>query len=185
MTSTRERMLPERDTGNDSGTRVCASERSGSSALMTSLTIAGALSGAGVALFGEEAWNTWSSVWARRTGTDLPAPAPQNPGKPASRIQGQTEVIGEWKDTIGSWTQRIRIIKDRDLYMRERRYPDGRVDRDYLEERTPRPNEKRRFSNGGGSRLVLVDADAAARAQARGGGNAPEGVRAVRGHARE
>ena len=78
-------------------------------------------------------------------------PRGQQPNRPAPpaiapSIPRQV-VIGEWEDTIGSWTQRIRIVERAGLLLREIRLPDGRVDRDILSEVTPQGSEERRFEN--------------------------------------
>ena len=67
-----------------------------------------------------------------------PADAPNVPSE---------SVIGEWEDTVGSWTQRIRIVKYAGLLVREIHYPGGRMDRDVLREVTPHRSELRRFEN--------------------------------------
>lgn len=56
-------------------------------------------------------------------------------------------VIGEWEDTVGSWTQRIRIVEWGGYLCREVHYPDGQVDRDIVKEIAPEATEDRRFEN--------------------------------------
>lgn len=56
-------------------------------------------------------------------------------------------VIGEWENTIGVWTQRIRICTYAGLLVRELRYPGGHIDRDLLTEVPPQGSEVRRFEN--------------------------------------
>ena len=56
-------------------------------------------------------------------------------------------VIGEWEDTIGSWTQRIRIVEWGGYLCREIHYPDGRLDRDIIKEIAPEAANERRFKN--------------------------------------
>ena len=73
---------------------------------------------------------------------------PSRPTPPAIEPSVPREVvIGEWEDTIGSWTQLTLFVKQAGLILREIHLPDGRVDRDILREVTPRGSEGRRLQN--------------------------------------
>ena len=86
--------------------------------------------------------------WSRRGSIESPSPITTEPPRrrEVSGL-GDGEVVGEWRDTIGSWTQRIRIVKQSQKYLRETHYPNGKVNRDYLNEVEPHADEERRFEN--------------------------------------
>ena len=77
-----------------------------------------------------------------------PVPVPGAAQMPRDRHDLPSElIIGEWEDTLGSWTQRIRIVEWHGNLSREVHYPDGNFDRDFIEEITPEATERRRFTN--------------------------------------
>ena len=86
----------------------------------------------------------WRRLWTSQPPSAITNEVP--PRTEGARTEPE-EVVGEWQDTIGAWTQRIRIVKRGGDYLRETHYPTGRVDRDYLDEMAPETGELRRFRN--------------------------------------